>query len=118
MGTFLLLCVLGLVAFVVVGAILSAVLHAVVWLVTLPFRIFFKLLFGLGRHPRRARPGAIHCRHRADRTRGRRSIGAVLAMLAPLLPVLLLGGFAWAIFRLASRKPAPPPPPPPAGFWS
>ena len=48
MGAFLVLCVLGLVAFVIVGAIASAVLHAFVWLVTLPFRIVFKLLFGLG----------------------------------------------------------------------
>ena len=116
MGTFLLLCVLGLVALAVLGAILSAVLHALVWLVTLPFRIFFKLLFGLGGivaglvlAPLIAVIALIALVVSV--------VGAVLAMLAPLLPVLLLGGFAWAIFRLASRKPAPPPPPP-AGFWS
>jgi hypothetical protein len=116
MGAFLVLCVLGLVAFVVVGAIASAVLHAFFWLVTLPFRIFFKLLAGLGGilaglvlAPFIAVIAAIAIVVAV--------VGAVIAMLAPLLPVLLLGGFAWAIFRLASRKPAAPPPPP-QGFWS
>jgi hypothetical protein len=44
-------------------------------------------------------------------------LGAILSLLTPLLPVLLLGGFGWAIYRLGSRKPTAPPPPQP-GFWS
>jgi len=115
MGAFLVLCVLGLVALVVLGAIASAVLHVLVWLVTLPFRIFFKLLFGLGG----ILAGLILAPFIvviALIALVVSFVGAVLAMVVPLLPVVLLGAFAWAIFRLASRKPAPPPPP--AGFWS
>jgi hypothetical protein len=41
----------------------------------------------------------------------------VVSLLAPLLPVVLLGLFGWAVYRLAVRKPAAPPAPPP-GFWS
>ena len=112
MGTFLLLCAFGLVALVIVGAVLAAVLHALVWLVTLPFRFFFKLLFGLGS----ILAGLVLAPFIvviALIALVVSVIGAVLALIAPLLPVLLLAGFAWAIVRLASRKPAPPPPPRP-----
>lgn len=44
------------------------------------------------------------------------AVGALLSLLTPLLPVLLLGGFAWAIYRLGSRRPTVRSPPP--GFWS
>jgi hypothetical protein len=32
----------------VIGTVVGALLHALFWIVTLPFRIVFKLLFGLG----------------------------------------------------------------------
>ncbi len=117
MSAFLVLCVVGLVGVVVLGAITTTVLHALVWVVTLPFRIFFKLLFGLGGvlagvvlAPALALIVAIALIVSI--------VGAVIALLAPLLPVILLACFGWAIFRLASGKPAAAPPPPPPGFWS
>ena len=116
MGTFLLLCVLGLVAFVVVGAILSAVLHALVWLVTLPFRIFFKLLFGLGGilaglvlAPFIAVIALIALVVSVDRRR----VGDARAAAAGAAPGWLRLGHLPP--RVAETRAAPPPP---AGFWS
>ena len=117
MGTFLVVCLVGLVSCVILGAIAATVMHALVWLVTLPFRLFFKLLFAIG--------GALASLVLAPVLALIVAIalivsilGAVIALLAPLLPVILLGGFGWAIFRIASRKPASAPPPPPPGFWT
>jgi hypothetical protein len=100
----------------VVGTVMGALLHAVFWLVTLPFRILFKLLFGLG--------GLFFGLLLAPFVAIVAVIGLVLALLAavlslltPLLPLLVLGGVAWAIYRLGSRKPTVPPPPQP-GFWN
>ena len=45
-------------------------------------------------------------------------IGAILSLLTPLLPVVLLGGFGWAVYRLGWKRPAPSLPPPPPGFWN
>jgi hypothetical protein len=111
MGTFLLLCIIGVVALMVVGTVVGALIHALFWIVTLPFRIFFKLLFGLGGlffglllSPFVAVLAVIAI------------VGAVLSLLTPLLPVLLLGLFGWGVYRLASKKPSSPPPPQP-GFW-
>ena len=117
MGTFLVLCVAGLVGCVVLGAIATTVIHALVWLVTLPFRILFKLLVAIGG----ALAGLVLAPVLALVVAVAlivSIVGAVLALLAPLLPVILLGGFGWALFRLASRKPSAAPPPQPPGFWN
>jgi len=45
-------------------------------------------------------------------------VGAILSLLTPLLPLVLLGGFGWAVYRLGWKRPAPSPPPPPPGFWN
>ena len=120
MGTFLLLCMLGVAAMLVIGVIGSIVgffLHAIVWLVTLPFRIVFKIIFGLGGLLLGlllapfvlviAVIGGVVA-----------LIGGVLSLVTPLLPVVLLGGFGWAIYRLGWKRPAASPPPPPPGFWN
>jgi hypothetical protein len=116
MGTFLLLCVVGLLACIVVGTTAACVVRAIFWVVTLPFRIFFKILFGIG--------GAVIGLLVAPFFAIIVAIGVVVSvvvgvvsLLAPLLPVVLLGLFGWAVYRLAVRKPAAPPAPPP-GFWS
>ena len=101
MGTFLLVCIIGVVACMVIGTVIGALLHALFWIITLPFRIVFKLLFGMG--------GLLFGVVAA--------IGAILLLLTPLLPVLLLGLFGWTVFRLGSKKPSAPPPSQP-GFWS
>jgi hypothetical protein len=111
MGTFLLVCIIGVVACMVIGTVVGALLHALFWIVTLPFRIVFKVLFGLGGllfgvilAPVVAVVAVIAV------------IAAILSLLTPMLPVLLLGLFGWAIYRAGSKKPAPPVPPP--AFWS
>lgn len=111
MGTFLLVCIIGVVACMVIGT----VLHALFWIVTLPFRIVFKVLFGLG--------GLLFGVILAPFVAVVAVIGiavavvaGILSLLTPLLPVLLLGLFGWAIYRAGSKKPVPPPPPP--AFWS
>ena len=120
MGTFLLLCIIGVAAMLVIGvigSIVGALVHGFFWLVTLPFRILFKIVFGLGGLLLgllfapvvlviAAVAGAIAL------------IGVILSLLTPLLPVALLGGFGWAIYRLGWKRPAPLPPPPPPGFWN
>ena len=115
MGTSLLLCIIGVIALMVLGTVIGALLHAVIWLVTLPFRILFKIVFGLGGlflgllfAPFVLVVAGIGIAVAA--------VGAVLSLLTPLLPVLLLGFFGWAIYRAGWKKPAPPPPPP--AFWS
>lgn len=116
MITFLLVC--GLAVAVIVGlvAIPLMLASAVVWLVLLPFRILFKLIFGLG--------GALLGLLLAPLVVVIVAVGlvvallgAVLSLLAPLLPVALLAFFAWAVYRLAAKRPAPPPAPP-SGIWS
>ena len=119
MGTFLLLCTIGVAACLVIGVIgtvVGALLHVFFWVVTLPFRIFFKLLFGLGGlflgvllSPFIAVIALIGLAVAL--------VGAILSLLTPLLPVVLLGLFGWAIYRLGSKRPASPPPPQP-GFWT
>jgi hypothetical protein len=120
MGTFLLLCMLGVAAMLVIGVVGSIVgffVHALFWLITLPFRIVFKIIFGLGGlflgilfAPFLlviALIGMVVA-----------VVGGVLSLFAPLVPLVLLGGFGWAIYRLGWKRPAPSPPPPPPGFWS
>lgn len=102
MGTFLLACIIGVVTLMIAGTVIGALLHAVIWLVAFPLRILFKVvpLFVL----------AI-----AGIGLAVALVAAVLSLLTPLLPVLLLGFFGWAIYRAGWKKPAPPPPP---AFWS
>ena len=45
-------------------------------------------------------------------------VGGILSLFAPLLPLVLLGGFGWALYRLGWKRPAPSPPPQPPGFWN
>lgn len=115
MGTFLLVCIIGVVACMVLGTVVGALLHALFWIVTLPFRIVFKVLFGLG--------GLLFGVSVAPFVAVVAVVGlavavvaAILSLLTPMLPVLLLGLFGWAIYRAGSRKPAPSAPPP--AFWS
>jgi hypothetical protein len=104
MGPFLLVCIIGVLALMVLGSVVGALVHAAFWLITLPFRIIFKLLVlpfvavvaGIGL------VAAL--------------LGAVLSLLTPLLPLLLLGGFGWVLYRAGWKRHAAPPPPP--AFWS
>ena len=116
MGTFLLVCIIGVVVCMVIGTVAGALLHAPFCIVILPFRILFKLLFGLGG----LLIGIVLAPFVAVIALlgiALAIIGAVLSLLTPLLPLLLLGGFGWALYRLGSKKPSSPPPPQP-GFWS
>lgn len=115
MGTFLLVCIIGVLALMVLGSVVGALVHAAFWLVTLPFRILFRLVFGLGGlflgllfAPVVAVVAAIGLVVTM--------LGAALSLLTPLLPLLLLGGFGWAVFRAGWKRHAPPSPPP--AFWS
>jgi hypothetical protein len=120
MGTFLLLCMIGVAAMLVVGvigSIIGALFHLVVWLVTLPFRLLFKVVFGRGGLLLGilfapvvlviAIVGGVIA-----------LVGAILSLVTPLLPVVLLGGFGWAVYRLGWKRPDPSLPPPPTGFWN
>lgn len=100
MGTFLLVCIIGVLALMVLGTVMGALVHALFWFITLPFRIVFKLLL----LPVVAVVAVIGF------------VVALLSLLTPLLPLLLLGGFGWAIYRAGWKRHAPSPPPP--AFWS
>ena len=115
MGTFLLVCIIGVLALMVLGSVVGTLVHVAFWLVTLPFRIVFRLVFGLGGlflgllfSPVIAVVAVIGLVVAL--------LGAVFSLLTPLLPLLLLGGFGWAIIRAGWKRHAPPPPPP--AFWS
>jgi hypothetical protein len=107
MGTFLLVCIIGVVACMVIGTVVGALLHALFWIITLPFRIVFKVLFGW----------AAVRRHLAPFVAVIAVIG--LAIAAVRRPVALDADaagaaprlFGWTIFRpdRRSRPPAPPP---------
>ena len=104
MLTFLTICAFALAA-LVIGGLVAIPIFAVaslVWLVLLPFRLLFKLVFGLGGMLLGfvvapfvmlivgvALIGAL--------------IAALLALVAPLVPIVLLALFAWALYRLVSR---------------
>jgi hypothetical protein len=119
MGTFLLLCMLGVAACLVIGvigAIVGFFFRAVFWIVTLPFRILFKIVFGLGGLLLgilfapfvlviAAIAGVVAL------------LGGIVSLVTPLLPLLFFGLFGWAIYREGWKKPSAPPPPQP-GFWN
>jgi hypothetical protein len=108
MGVFVILSALAL-AFVGAVAIPFIVLGAVIWLITFPIRLLFKLiggilgmvfgllggLIGLILAPIvmvvvvLALVGAL--------------LSALLSLLAPLVPVALLGLLVWAIYRVTKR---------------
>jgi hypothetical protein len=115
MGAFLLVCIIGVLMLMVLGSVVGVLGHALFWIITLPFRILFKLVFGLGSLVLGLRFAPVVAVVAA--------IGlvvallaAVLSLLTPLLPLLLLGGFGWAIYRAGWTRHVPPPPPP--AFWS
>jgi hypothetical protein len=115
MGTFLLLCALGVAALLavsVVASIIGFLFKAVFWVVTLPFRIVFKVLFGLA--------GLLFSILLAPVMLVIAVIGGVVALVTtvlPMLPMLLLGIFGWTVYRLGWKKPGTPPPLPPQSFW-
>jgi hypothetical protein len=111
MITLLLLCALGLAACVVLGVVALPLLAigGLLWLVTFPIRILLKLLFGLGG----ALIGLVLAPVIAVVVAivvAVALVGAVLSLVAPLLPLVLLGFFAWAVYRLTSRGATAVPP--------
>jgi hypothetical protein len=82
------------------------VLKLAFWLVFLPFRVLFKLVFGIG--------GLLIGVLAAPIVLLLVAIGVIVAVLAalaaivlPLLPVILLGLGGWAIYRGAGRRASP-----------
>ncbi len=105
MLTFLLFTALALAATVVGGLFfVHLAVGAVFWLLLLPLRLIFKLVFGLG--------GLVLGMVMAPLIAVLVGVALLvalvlgaLALLAPLIPLALLAGFAWALYRLfASRK--------------
>jgi len=113
MIAFLLLCGLAVAACVVLSLVALPLfaIGGVFWLITFPIRILFKLLFGLGG----ALLGLVLAPVIAVVVAivvAVALVGAVLSLLAPLVPMVLLGFFAWAVYRLTSRDHAAAPPTP------
>ena len=108
---FLILSALGL-AFAGAVAIPFILLGAVIWIVTFPIRLLFKLIggifgmvFGLLGGLLGLIIGPIIAIVVAVALIGA-FLSAVLSLLAPLLPVALLGLLVWAIYRV-TRRPDP-----------
>jgi hypothetical protein len=109
MGFFLLLCLATAGVLFALGVV---AVRAVLWLVFLPFRLLFGVLlipFWIGRAalklvgfvvmlPIVAVLGAVALLGLLA--------AAVVAVLVPLAPVLLVGGLLYLVFRLVSRRPA------------
>ena len=124
MTTFLFLCAIGL-AFAALIAIPALLFGFVIWLITLPFRLFFGLFFGLFGLVF----GLIFGIFRVFFGIIGAILGLVLApigllvlavlliggvivgllsLLAPLVPVALLALLVWAVYRIgSSRRPTP-----------
>lgn len=77
-----------------------------VWLITLPFRILLRIAFGLGGGLLRLLLAPIILLV-VGVVLFALMIAAVVAILAPLVPVVLLGLSAWAIYRMAVRRSVP-----------
>lgn len=98
-ATFGALCLTG---FLLIGFLLKLVF----WVVFLPFRILFKILFGVGGLLLGAvvapllvvvlGAGLVVA-----------VVGALLAIVLPLLPVMLLAFVGWAIYRGTRRRESP-----------
>ena len=76
------------------------------WLVTLPFRILFRIVFGLGGGLLRLLLAPVMFLMFGV-VLFAVLIAAVLAILAPLIPVALLGLAAWAVYRMTTRRSVP-----------
>ena len=90
-----------------VGLMVAAfAVKLLLWLVLLPFRILFKVVFGVGWLilGAIAAPLLLLLVGAAVLVA---VIGALLAILLPLLPVVLLAALAWAIYR-GTRRPTTP----------
>ena len=123
MLTFLFLCAMGL-AFVALIAIPALLFGLFVWVITLPFRLFFGLFFGMFGLLFGLVFGIIRfvfgivggilgfgLAPIGILILGVLLIGGVIvglmSLLAPLVPVALLGLLIWAIYRITSRRPTP-----------
>jgi hypothetical protein len=84
-------------------AIPIMLISSLIWLVMLPFKLLFKLIFGLGGMLLGMLVAPI-----AMVIVGVVLVGAVvvgiLALLAPLLPIVLLAVFGWALYRLLAGR--------------
>lgn len=108
MLTFLLFSVLTLVIAVVAGVVfLKFALGALVWLFLLPFRLLFKLVFGLGGLVLGVLLAPALVILAAVVVVGA-FIVALLSLLAPLVPLVLLAGFGWALYHLFVARHLPP----------
>jgi hypothetical protein len=76
------------------------------WLVTLPFRILFGLLFGLGGALLRLLLAPLMLLV-VGLVLFALLLAAVVAVLVPLVPIALLGLATWAIFRAMTRRSVP-----------
>lgn len=76
------------------------------WLITLPIRILFRLMFGLGGGLLRLLlvPVIVLV---FGVVAFALMLAAVVALLAPLVPVALLALAAWAIYRMTTRRSVP-----------
>jgi hypothetical protein len=119
MLTLLFLCAIGM-AFAAIIAIPVLLFGLFFWVITIPFRLFFGLLgllFGLVFGVLRFVFGIIGgilglvLAPVGLLILGGLLIGGVvvglLSLLAPLVPLALFGLLAWAIYRIASRRPTP-----------
>ena len=108
-----LLILFGVLALVAAGVVAVPLLFAVaaLWLVTLPFRLAFRLLFG-GVQLLLGLGAAILSILALPLVLLVAAIGLVGAVLAgvlslavPLVPLALLGLLAWAIYRVTAHRP-------------
>ena len=123
MLTFLFLCAMGL-AFAALLAIPVLLFGLFVWVITLPFRLFFGLFFGMFGLLFGLVFGIIRFVFSIIGgilglvlapigllILGVLLIGGVIvglmSLLAPLVPVALLGLLVWAVYRITSRRPTP-----------
>jgi hypothetical protein len=109
MGFFLLLSLTTLGLLLAAGVMAA---RAILWIVLLPFRIVFGLLFlpfWLAKAALKL-VGLVIFVPLAVVAGGLALIGvllaALLAVAVPLLPILIVGGLLWAIIRSFSRRPA------------
>ena len=105
MLTFLVISAFALMALVVGGLIAIPILAvtSLIWLVLLPFRLLFKLLFGIGGMLLGMLVAPVVMIVVGVVLFGA-LIAGILALLTPLLPILLLGAFGWALYRLVARR--------------
>ena len=82
--------------------VLAFAVKVLLWLVLLPFKILFKVVFGLGWLILGAIAAPLLLLMVGVAVLVA-VIGALLAIVLPLLPIVLLAAVAWAIFRGATR---------------